>query len=717
VSDDSPLGIELFECRHCRMPLRESDRIAERSSWSAANGQPFPLGMQWLPREQAYNFALYSKHASRVELLFFRVDRLHEPEFVFEFEPLHHKSGPIWHCRIPVVLVDDADYYAYRIDGPPDGTGFDQHAFDPEKLLLDPYARSTYFPPAFDRPTAQRTGSNIGKAPLALLDECQCRFDWNSDIRVRHESDLVIYEMHVRGFTQHESSGLSAETRGTFLGVIEKIPHLVELGVTAVELMPVFQFDPQEANYWGYMPLSFFSPHHAYSTTPDSCGQRSEFRRMVQALHRAGIEVILDVVFNHTCEGDERGPTYSLKGIDNSTYYVVRDDPQQPYANFSGCGNTLHTANLAVRQLIVDSLRYWASEMHVDGFRFDLASVFTRNTDGSINLDDPPIFAEIASDPELANVRLIAEPWDADGSFQLGRHFPGTMWMQWNAHYRDTLQRFMRGDRGQISDLMTRLYGSSDLFPDDTFHALRPFQSVNYVASHDGFTLYDLVSYDCKHNEANGHSNTDGASEYSCNHGHEGDEKVPADVMAIRKQQVRNFFCLLMLSSGTPMFRMGDEFLQTQQGNSNPFNQDNDTSWLDWSRLDEHRDNFCFVRDMIAFRKTHPSLSRFSFWRDDVCWFGPAGPVDLSPASNALAFHLSGSRDEDDDLYVMINGTMQSVDFTVPSVADRHWHWQIDTCRTDSFGCGHEPVTDSNPHPTLTVESRSIVVLDSRSSV
>lgn len=713
MKHETQVKVDVLECRHCCKPLRDADRIVEASSWCAANGQPFPLGMQWLPREQAYNFALYSRHAFKVELLFFSSDRLSEPVFVFCFAPLHNKSGPIWHCRIPVALIDDADYYAYRVDGPPDGVGFDRHAFDNQKLLLDPYARSVYFPPTFDRSAAQQPGSNMGKAPLALLDECQCHFEWNGDSRIRHERDLIIYEMHVRGFTQSSCCGLSEEMRGTFQGVIEKIPYLVELGVTAVELMPVFQFDPQEGNYWGYMPLSFFAPHHAYSTTPDSCGQKSEFRRMVQALHQAGIEVILDVVFNHTCEGDERGPTYSLKGIDNSTYYVMRNDSRQPYANFSGCGNTLHTANCAVRQLIIDSLRYWVAEMHVDGFRFDLASVFTRNSDGSINLDDPPIFAQIASDPVLSNVRLIAEPWDAEGSFQLGRQFPGTRWMQWNAHYRDTLQRFVRGDKGFVGELMTRLYGSSDLFPDDTFHSLRPFQSVNYVTSHDGSTLYDLVAYDHRHNEANGHDNTDGPTEYSSNHGHEGDADIPSDVLLLRKQHVRNFFCLLMLSNGTPMFRMGDEFLQTQRGNSNPFNQDNDTSWLDWNRLDEHRDIFYFVRDMIAFRKAHSSLSRFGFWRDDVTWFGPDGPVDLSPRSQTLAYLLTGRSEGDDDLYVMINGGSRAVAFSVQPVNGSDWRCVIDTSRAEPFEGESVPSAVLDTHSMVTVESRSVVVLTS----
>lgn len=710
TADRSPDSV-VYECRHCRKPL-SGDAATPGRDWRSVYGNPFPLGMQWLPREQAYNFALYSKHATKVELLFFRTDNLIEPCFVFELEPLHHKSGPIWHCRIPVAQANNAVYYGYRVDGPQMGSGFDRHAFDGEKLLLDPYARSVLFPPGFDRPSAQQSGPNLGKAPLALLDECQCRFDWDGDSRVRRDSDLVIYELHVRGFTRHESSGLPSDTRGTFQGVIEKIPHLVELGVTAVELMPVFQFDPQEHNYWGYMPLSFFAPHHAYSMTPDSCGQKSEFRRMVWALHQAGIEVILDVVFNHTCEGDERGPTYSLKGIDNSTYYVLRDDADHPYANFSGCGNTLHTANRAVRQLIIDSLRYWASEMHVDGFRFDLASVFTRNSDGSINLDDPPIFAQIASDPVLANVRLIAEPWDAGDGYLLGKRFPGVTWMQWNAQYRDTLQRFVRGDEGLVGEVMTRLYGSSDLFPDDTFHALHPFQSVNYVASHDGFTLYDLVAYDERHNEANGHNNSDGPTQYASNHGYEGDEDVPADVMALRKRQVRNFFCLLMLSNGTPMFRMGDEFLQTQRGNSNPFNQDNDTSWLDWSRLEQHRDIFNFVRDMIAFRKALPLISRFGFWREDVRWFGPDGTVDLSSGSRTLGVYLAGTDRGDGVLCIMINASLRPVDFLLPSGPVRYWQLRIDTGLPDSFShSNNRPTFDRDVRPTVPVGSRSIMVL------
>ena len=322
--------------------------------------------------------------------------------------------------------------------------------------------------------------------------------------------------------------------------------------------MPVFQFDPAAGDYWGYMPLSFFAPHHAYATSPAACTQRDDFRRMVKALHQANIEVVLDVVYNHTAEGNHAGPMYSYKGIDNSTYYFISNRPGDPYENFSGTGNTLHCANRYVRETIVDSLRHWAEEMHVDGFRFDLASIFSRSSDGSIDRNDPPAISAISADPHLARIRLIAEPWDAAGTNQLGRDFPAVNWFQWNGRFRDDVRRFLRGDEGTVPALMRRLYGSDDLFPDDRMHAYHSFQSVNFVTSHDGFTLYDLVAYQEKRNWANGEGNRDGPVEnYSWNCGWEGDDDVRADVVAIRKQQVKNFCCLLFLSNGTPMLRAG----------------------------------------------------------------------------------------------------------------------------------------------------------------
>ncbi len=375
-----------------------------------------------------------------------------------------------------------------------------------------------------------------------------------------------------------------------------KIPYLKELGITIVELMPIFQRDPQESDYWGYMPLNFFAPHAQYASTRDDDEQHLEFRNMVKAFHQAGIGVVLDVVYNHTCEGDHRGPIYSFKGLDSAVYYMMSSDPANPYANYSGTGNTLNFGQGYVRKMVLDSLRYWKREMHIDGFRFDLASVFSRNADGSLNWGDAPIFSEIAADPELGQLRLIAEPWDTNVS-QLGRGFPGITWLQWNGRFRDDVRRFVKSDAGMVPDLMRRIYGSDDLFPDTREQAYHAYQSVNYVTSHDGFTLYDLVSYDGKHNWANGNNNQDGTNDnYSWNCGHEGDEQLPSDVLELRRKQVKNFCCLLMLANGIPMFRAGDEFLNTQFGNNNPYNQDNETGWLDWNQITDERGYLPFLQ-------------------------------------------------------------------------------------------------------------------------
>lgn len=681
--------------------------------WHRREGSPFPLGVTWIPEDQVYNFALYSKHAELVELRLYRPDNLQTPKFTYDFKPLLNKSGPIWHCRVDQQQVDGARFYAYRIDGPQPTTGFELHQFDHEKLLLDPYTRDVYFPEDFDREAARLPGSNEGRAPLGVVETTRCEFDWEDDAPVRHDSDLIIYEMHVRGFTVRANSGVAEAKRGTFAGIIEKIPYLKDLGVTAVELMPVFQFDPNEGNYWGYMPLNFFSPHEQYASDPERCLPDAEFREMVKQLHRAGIEVILDVVYNHTCEGNREGPNYSFKGIDATTYYVLTGDPQHPYANFSGTGNTLHTANRAVRRLVIDSLRYWVTEMHVDGFRFDLASIFTRNSDGSINPTDPPIFGQIAADPDLNGIRLIAEPWDTRVN-QLGRRFPGTQWMQWNGAYRDTVQRFVKSDPGMVPELMTRLYGSADLFPDDRFHALQPFQSVNYVTSHDGFSLYDLVSYNERRNHANGHSNQDGHHDASWNCGHEGDDSVPEQVMTLRRRQVKNFFTLLMVSNGTPMFRVGDEFLQTQGGNNNPYNQNNETSWIDWDRLSLHQDMFRFCRLLIQFRKSHPSIGRSRFWRDDVHWYGTGHAPNLSWNSHSLAFSLRGDSQGDADIYVMINAWWQPLTFGIHEGVPGSWMRVLDTSLIsphDILEPGNEAPVDD---PFYTVGPRSIAVLVGR---
>lgn len=688
---------------------RQSPLTSMRASWLSREGAIRPQGVSWVEAERAFNFALYSKYAERVQLLLYSDEDSVTPVVTRDLDRQVHKSGRFWHCRIPESEVRGATCYAYRVAGPDPRGRYEWHAFDPAKILLDPYAQGVFFPPAFERGAAMTPGSNAGRAPLGLIRPMEEDFDWGGDHRPRHEADLIIYELHVRGFTQHPSSGIVDLERGTFLGLIDKIPYLRELGITAVELMPVLQWDPQEGNYWGYMPLNFFAPHSGFASRPGA--QHLEFRRLVKALHEAEIEVILDVVYNHTAEAGAEGPCYSYKGIDNSTYYLMTDDPNRPYADFSGTGNTFHTANPYARKLILDSLRYWVTEMHVDGFRFDLASIFTRDEHGAIDLQRPGIFAEITSDPVLSAVRLIAEPWDV-GGHHLGRSFPGLIWAQWNDRFRDDVRRFVRGDAGLVPVLMTRLYGSDDVFPDDPMHSFHPYQSINYITSHDGFTLYDLVSYEGKRNWANGHANRDGPEQnFSWNCGWEGDEGLPTDVLMLRRRQAKNFCCLLLLANGTPMFRAGDEFLQTQGGNNNPYNQDNATSWLDWSRLQEHAEVHRFFRRMIEFRKMHPSLCRSRFWRGDVHWYGTGAETDLRPESRTLAICLYGAAEQDDDVYLMINASSVDEVFTIQDGSFGDWMRAIDTGLASPYDIcetGEEVPLASQTYP---VRARSVVVL------
>ena len=467
---------------------------------------------------------------------------------------------------------------------------------------------------------------------------------------------------------------MSPEKRGTFAGLIEKIPYLVDLGVTAVELLPIHQFDPQEGSYWGYMTLNFFSPHHEYA----SGDPHNEFRTMVKAFHAAGIEVWLDVVYNHTSESGDDGPTYSYRGIDNKSYYLTRPGTGE-YINDTGCGNTLNCSHPIVRALILSSLHHWAKDMHVDGFRFDLASIFARSPDGSVNVLDPPLIAEIALLGYLRDVRLIAEAWDI-GSYLLGRSFPGLTWRQWNGKFRDDIRAAVRGDEGMTAALMQRLYGSDDLFPDGPVEVYRPYQSVNFITAHDGFCLYDLVAYNTKHNEANGNGNTDGTNEnLSWNCGWEGDSGCPEEVMALRRKQIKNFFCLLMLANGTPMFCAGDEFMNTQHGNNNPYNQDNEITWLDWDLLEKNRDMFRFFKQMTAFRKAHPSIGRGRYWREDVKWYGTNGGVDFSPVSRSLAYFLHCGNMGDSDFYVMINAYWKDLVFTIQEGEAGEWLRIVDT--------------------------------------
>ncbi len=667
-------------------------------------GRPWPLGVEWIASEEAFNFALYSRCATGVTLMFYGEKDPATPVWESRFEYPAHKTGSIWHCRLPASELRGASLYAYRVEGPQDP----EHGqrFDPQKVLLDPYAPSVFFPPNFSREACAKPGPTDGCAPLGRLPS-RAAPAAQAESGPRHTCrDAIVYEMHVKGFTARANSGVTPAKRGTFAGMAEKIPYLKDLGVTIVDLLPVHQFDPQEGNYWGYMTLHFFSPHQQYAQ-----GEAlEEFRAMVQAFHAAGIEVWLDVVYNHTAEADEHGPTYSYRGIDNDSYYLLTRDLRH-YINDTGCGNTVRTGHPACRVLVLESLRFWASTMNVDGFRFDLASIFSRAADGTMGVHEASLISEIGLLARLLHVRLVAEAWDIS-SYQLGRGFPGMAWLQWNGRFRDDIRSFVRGEPGKVGALMQRLYGSDDLFPDALQDTRRPYQSINFITAHDGFCLYDLVAYDQKHNELNGHDNGDGSdSNLSWNCGWEGDENVPEAVLALRRRQAKNFCALLLLSNGIPMIVAGDEFLNTQRGNNNPYNQDNEITWLDWARLEHNREVFRFFQKMIAFRKAHPSIGRAVFWRGDVTWYGPNGAVDLGSESRCLAFHLRGASVGDDDLYVMINGHWEDHEFTIQVDPALTWRRVVDTSQPspeDLFEPGAEPQLSESRY---TVRARSVVVL------
>ncbi len=688
----------------CLMEI-ELGLLRSVDEWEASEGAPAPLGATWVESRGAYNFAIYSRSATAVTLLLYSEADPARPLVTVTLDPRHNKTGRIWHCMVPADRLRGATLYAYRVEGPDEPERGLRH--DAEKILIDPYALEVYFPPAYSRDACAAPGPTDGKAPLGILPTREIvHFDWGADPRPRHTHDLIVYELHVKGFTARANSGVTPERRGTFAGLIEKIPYLLELGVTVVELLPVHQYDPQEGNYWGYMTLNFFAPHHTYALGDPMV----EFREMVKAYHEAGLQVWLDVVYNHTSEGGVDGPTYSYRGFDNRSYYLLQWDKSQ-YINDTGCGNTLRCGHPSVRGLVIESLRHWTSEMHIDGYRFDLASILTRAPDGAIDWIDPALISEISAFAYARDVTLVAEAWDI-ASYQLGRSFPGQIWRQWNGKYRDDVRAFVKGDPGKVPALMQRIYGSDDLFPDNLPEAYRPFQSVNFVTAHDGFCLYDLTAYNEKHNHANGHNNTDGSNDnFSWNCGWEGDAGAPLEVLALRRRQVKNFFTLLMMANGTPMFCAGDEFLNTQGGNNNPYNQDNETSWLDWSLLKPNADVFRFFKQLIAFRKAHRSIGRSTFWREDISWYGVHGFVDMSESSRALAYCLRGASQRDGDLYVMINAYWEGLDFRVQEGEAGAWLRVVDTSLPSPDDIA-EPGREA-PLPGLVyrVGPRSVVVL------
>jgi isoamylase len=685
-------------------PLHEY--VAEVSEHTdVRSGVPLPFGT--FESGEGVNFALFSRHASRVRLELF--DRAVDaaPARIIDLDPARNRTGDVWH--VWVAGIRPGQLYAYRVDGP--YLPKEGHRFNFHKLLLDPFATAIsllpdwnfgsalgYDPSAAEKDLTFSKSDDAGAMPKCVFTHEH--FHWHDDLPLRHPwAKTVIYETHVRGFTVHPSAGV--EHSGTYRGLVEKIPYLKELGVTAVELMPVYEFNDSQVpginpqtgkplrNYWGYDPVAFFAPKASYSSAGGMGQQKLEFKEMVRALHHAGIEVILDVVFNHTAEGNELGPTLSFRGMDNAIFYMLASD-RRYYQDYAGTGNTINANHPVVRDHILAALRYWVVEMHVDGFRFDLATILGRDGTGKL-LANAPLLERIAEDPILSGTKLIAEAWDAAGAYEVGS-FSERGWAEWNGRYRDDVRRFWRGDEGMLGLFASRICGSADIYAKT---GKCPECSINFVTCHDGFTLNDLVSYRAKHNEANGENNHDGTDHnFSDNYGAEG-ETTDAGIEALRKGQIKNFLLTLLISRGVPMLLGGDEFRRTQGGNNNAWCQDNETSWYDWSRLEQHREILRFTRGMIALRSAHPILSKEQFYTDaDIHWFGPQGGLPDWADPKQKQFACLIHEDEQHALFLMFNAGDAAIDFSLPPIAPKaKWYLAVDTSREapgDMFAASEE---------------------------
>ncbi len=672
-------------------------------------GKTHPLGA--MVEKEGVNFCLYTKHAKEVELLLFDHKQDANPRYVIKLDPLLNHSSFYWHVFVP--NIGHGQLYGYRVKGdfdPKNGL-----RFDGAKLLVDPYAKAVVMD-KYERGGACIPGENCSCGIKSVVID-DSTYNWEGDQPLNISmSSTVIYEMHVGGFTKHPNSGVPDLLKGTYLGIIEKIPYLQSLGITAVELLPVHQFDPYDLpdesliNYWGYSPIAYFAPHHAYGTTNDPTTTVREFKDMVKALHKAGIEVILDVVFNHTAEGNHEGPTLSMRGIENKVYYILEENKKY-YKNYSGTGNTIKANHSVVRRLIMDCLRYWVTEMHVDGFRFDLASVLSRDEQGN-PLQNAPILWEIESDPILSQSKIIAEAWDL-GQYQLGS-FIGDRWAEWNGKYRDDIRKFVKGDEGMMRAFAQRMAGSPDLFRDSTRN---PNRSINFITCHDGFTLNDLVSYNEKHNWANGEENQDGHNENeSWNHGTEGVTNDP-EIEALRLQQVKNFFTILLLSQGTPMISMGDEVRRTQQGNNNAYAQDNEISWMDWSLVEKNSDLLQYVQKLIRFHRNTEFFHENRFWNlpdDSETVFDLHGTklnhINWSKHSHAFAFTLFNA-EYGKAIHIMINEYWEDLEFEVPELLEGGWRLLLNTANkapNDFYSIKNDLIIESN---TMNVAARSIIGL------
>lgn len=667
-------------------------------------GECYPLGAT--VKAGGANFSVFSKNATGMELILFPTQEKNEIRII-PFDPERNKTYFYWHMFVPG--VKDGQEYAFRAHGssnPAQGL-----RYDGKKVLIDPYARAVTGWDVYDRDAACGAGDNLASCLRSVVVDA-VEYDWEGDAPLgRSFAESVIYEMHVGGFTRHASSGVPEIKRGTFAGVVEKIPYLKELGVTAVELMPVQEFDPQDArdgltNYWGYSTLAFMAPHHGYCMNGDAKSGINEFRDMVKALHKAGIEVILDVVFNHTAEGNELGPTLSFRGLDNPIYYILDPENQSRYQNFSGCGNSFNANHPVVGRLILDCLRYWVSEMHVDGFRFDLCAALARDVYGHPSAL-PSLLWTIESDPILAGTKLIAEAWDAAGLYRVGWFVNVSQWYaEWNGPFRDDVRRFIKGDENCVSSLATRLTGSSDIYVKAD---REPNRSINFVTCHDGFTLYDLVAYNQKHNELNGEDSRDGNdANFSWNCGFEGDT-ADESINRLRRQQIKNFLTVLFLSQGTPMLLMGDEFGRTQRGNNNAYCHDSEVTWSDWALVEKHHDLYRFTKQIIAFtqsleifKQRRPIASLETSGQPFISWHGVRlGQPDWTTTSHTLAFSLQ-HRSAGEHLHVIFNSHWQDLEFELPPAeSGMNWHRVADTAMNtpdDICSIGDAPVVSSNKY-------------------
>lgn len=689
-----------------------------------ASGHRFPPGATI--SDKGINFCIFSRHASAVQLLLYENPDSTSPFQIIDLDPVENRNFFFWHVLVEGLSGQKKISYTWKVDGPENGDPGCR--FDPSIELLDPWAKvvtDVMWQRKYNRDRKQKSGSTSMRA----MASPRKRYNWEGDKPLRQKrEEEIIYELHVGGFTRHPSAKVTHP--GTFSGIIEKIPYLQDLGITAVELLPVMAFDEQDLpdkardldlkNYWGYATHSFFCPHPGYCIDPLSGNHRTEFRDMVKALHQAGISVILDVAFNHTAEGGEDGPTINFKGLMNRGFYHLENDDPMRYKNYSGCGNTVNCNHPLVARFIIEALEYWVREFHVDGFRFDLASILARGEDGA-PMYHAPVVWNIEFSNILAHTRLIAEAWDAGGLYQVGG-FPGFRWAEWNGRYRDLVRQFVKGDPGKVAELATRLTGSSDLYKSS---GRLPINSVNFVTCHDGFTLYDLVSYNEKHNEANGEGSRDGDNHnHSRNYGAEGVTDDPK-INALRQKQVKNFMAVLMLSQGVPMILAGDELLRTQQGNNNCYCQDNDLSWFDWNLLDVNQEMYQFTRAIIRLRKRHPCLMQRQFLSGakndfsqlpDVSWHGLQlnKPEWGEQTSQVLACTLSRVERDEEDLHLMFNMSDEALSMELPKLKGRKWYLAVDTACSTSSDVIEPEKQETMRKNSIQISSHSIVVCEGR---